>query len=230
MAGHAGFDRSDYPGDDVISWLRANTNLVWCGYYFGPTPSHQGTSWMNKRTKLAELGFGIAPLYLGEQVVPPGSEHRSGPKGTAEGQAAVKFMKEQGFAPGSCVYLDLEDGSLPPRLSDYTKSWITAVDDGGFQPGVYCSHAIAVQVNALAPHLRIWAFNVPTTKPHHSSGPPFREDDPSGSGFLNAVAWQLDQNGTILVPPALDGNLVVDLDTATSPDPGAPASPAPFGA
>ena len=51
MAGHAGFDRSEYPKDGVMDWLKANTNLVWCGYYLGPTPSHSGTSWMGKRKR-----------------------------------------------------------------------------------------------------------------------------------------------------------------------------------
>ncbi len=228
MAGHAGFDRSDYPGDAVMAWLKANTNLVWCGYYFGGAPSHSGTSWMGKRAQLAAAGWGIAPLYVGEQVIPPGSENPSAAKGTADGQQAAKFMADEGFAPGSCVFLDLEDGSLPQRLSDYTAAWITAVTEGGFVPGVYCSHVIAPQVNALAPNLMIWAFKVPTTDAHNSAGPPFREDDPSGSGFPQAVAWQLDQRGTIQVPPAPGGQLDVDLDSATSPDPGAPVLPAPL--
>ncbi len=228
MAGHAGFDRSDYPGDAIIAWLKANTNLVWCGYYFGVAPSHSGTSWIGKRAKLAEAGWGIAPLYVGEQVVPPGSQHRSAAKGTIDGQEAVQFMTDEGFAPGSCVYLDLEAGALPQRLSDYTKSWTRAVEAGGFQPGVYCSHVIATQVSALADNLRMWVFNVPTTEPHDTPGPPFREDNPSGSGFAKAVAWQLDMKATIRVPPAPGGELVVDLDSATSPDPGAPAAPEPL--
>lgn len=228
MAAHAGFDRSDYPGDAVMAWLKANTNLVWCGYYFGVAPSHSGTSWMGKRSQLVAAGWGIAPLYVGEQVIPPGSENPSADKGTIDGNEAAQFMTSEGFAPGSCVFLDLEDGSLPQRLSDYTTTWIQAVAAGGFQPGVYCSHAIADQVNALAPNLNIWAFKVPTTAAHDSAGPPFREDDPSGSGFAQAVAWQLDQNGTIQVPPAPGGKLVADLDSAASPDPGAPAAPAPL--
>jgi hypothetical protein len=165
---------------------------------------------------------------VGEQVIPPGSENPSAAKGANDGKEAVTFMQGEGFAPGSCVYLDLEDGSLPQRLSDYTKSWIQAVAAGGFQPGVYCSHIIANQVNALTTNLRIWAFKVPTTDPHDSPGPPFREDDPSGSGFARAVAWQLDQRGTIRVPPAPGEKLDVDLDSAATQDPGAPASPAPL--
>jgi hypothetical protein len=228
MSGHAGFDRSDYPGDAVMDWLKVNTNLVWCGYYLAPAPSHGGTSWMGKRAKLAGDGWGIAPLYVGEQVIPPGSENPSAAKGTLDGNEAVKFMTHEDFAPGSCVYLDLEDGSLPQHLADYTKEWIKAVAGRGFQPGVYCSHRIADKVNGLAQNVRIWAFSVPTTDAHNSPGPPFRDDNPSGSGFAKAVAWQLDQNGTIRVPPAHNGELVVDLDSAATPDPGAPTPASPL--
>ena len=84
MAGHAGFDRSDYPGDAVMAWLKANTNLVWCGYYFGVAPSHSGTSWMGKRAHLVGAGWGIAPIYVGEQVIPPGSENPSAAKGAID--------------------------------------------------------------------------------------------------------------------------------------------------
>jgi hypothetical protein len=29
MAGIAGFDTRDYPGDDIMQWLYDNTNLYW---------------------------------------------------------------------------------------------------------------------------------------------------------------------------------------------------------
>ena len=29
----AGFDSVAYPGDDVMAWLKANTNLSFAGYY-----------------------------------------------------------------------------------------------------------------------------------------------------------------------------------------------------
>ena len=229
MAGHAGFDRSEYPTDCVMDWLKANTNLVWCGYYLGPTPSHSGTSWMGKRVKLAGDGWGIAPLYVGEQVIPPGSENPSAAKGVIDGKDAVDLMKAEGFAPSSCCYLDLEDGSLPQKLADYTREWTKAVAAGGFQPGVYCSHVIANQVNALAPNLRIWAFKIPTKDPHNTPGPPFRNDDPAGSGFARAVAWQLDQNASI-EPPGIPGGELkpIDFDSANTADPGAPPATAPL--
>jgi Rv2525c-like, glycoside hydrolase-like domain len=222
VPGNAGFDIGDYPGDACMAWLKGNTNLVWCGYYLGPAPSHPDTSWMTRRPALAAAGWGIAPIYVGEQVIPPGSEHPSAAKGQIDGADAAQLLTSDGFAPGSCVYLDLEDGSLPAMLSDYTKAWITAVATGGFQPGVYCSHVIAAAVGAMQPNLPVWAFKVAATAIHPVAGPPFREDDPAGSGFAPAVAWQLDQNGTIGVPPAPGGKLQIDLSSASTADPGAP--------
>jgi len=222
MAGYAGFDCADYPGDACMDWLKANSNLVWCGYYLAPAPSHPDQSWMTRQAVLAAAGWGLAPLYVGEQVIPPGSQHPSAAKGATDGADAVQKLTAEGFAAGTCVFLDLEDGSLPQPLADYTAAWVDAVAAGGFQPGVYCSHVIAGQVNALRPGLSIWAFKVPTTSVHVVAGPPFRQDDPAGSGCAAAQAWQLEQNAQIGVPPAPGGKLTVDLSSAVSPNPSAP--------
>src|ERR1700691_4592878 len=77
MPGIPAFDRSDYPGDDVMTWLRAHTNLQWCGYYFAPAPSHGDTSWMARRSALVAAGWGIAPIYVGQQITGPGSHNPS---------------------------------------------------------------------------------------------------------------------------------------------------------
>ena len=60
MPGFSGFDRSEYPGDAIMAWLKGNTNLAWCGYYLAPAPSHPGTSWMMNRVKLVTDGWGLA--------------------------------------------------------------------------------------------------------------------------------------------------------------------------
>src|ERR1700755_3469138 len=112
MAGFAGFDTDIYPGDSQMAWLKANTNLVWCGYYLAPAPSHHDTSWMGARAALVAQGWGIAPVYLGQQTPAPGSHNPSVGQGTTDGNNAAKLMTGEGFAPGSCVYLDLENG--PP--------------------------------------------------------------------------------------------------------------------
>lgn len=223
MAGFAGFDCFAYPGDAQMAWLQANTNFRFVGYYLAPAPSHGDTSWMGQRAGLQAAGWGIAPVYVGQQLHGPGSHHVNGPQGTTDGNDAVALMSGDGFPAGSCVYLDLEDGPpfAAPR-TDYVSAWIAAVAAGGFQPGVYCSHLFAATLAAAHPNARIWAFKVPTTNPNDVPGTQFDESDPSGSGFPNAFVWQLGQNCKLDLPGAPNPAPVVDLDTARSADPSAP--------
>lgn len=219
MAGFAGFDCSGFPGLDVTGWLKTNTNLHWCGFYLGPAPSHPDKSWMAHHGDLVEQGWGVAPLYVGQQVVGPGSKHPSASQGKIDGRDAVALMKAAGFDDGTFVYLDLENGPpLKPKQRDYVGAWVDAVSAGAFSPGVYCSHGIAAAVNTLRPLARIWAFKVSTTAAHPVPGVNFPDSHPSGSGFVGSFAWQLAQNAVIGVKPPK--KLKVDLDTALTPDPG----------
>jgi hypothetical protein len=104
----AGFDRDVYPGDALMTKLIATTNLKWCGYYLHPAPSHSDGSWMGKRAFLNGIGWGLAPLYVGEQTVGPGSHNPSVAKGLADGNDAVNLMVGEGFPHESCVYLDIQ--------------------------------------------------------------------------------------------------------------------------
>jgi len=221
MAGFAGFDCSGYPGDATMNWLLANTNLVWCGYYLAPAPSHQDTGWMGKQPSLAAAGWGIAPVYLGQQVTGPGSKNPSATTGQEDGEQAAGYMQSEGFPAGSYVYLDIENGPpLTPAQLDYLPAWCAAVIDGGYKPGVYCSHLLGAQIAGLQPGARVWAFKVPVTNPPMAN--PYPSPDPSGSGFAGAFAWQLADDVTI--PTSADGSttLMVDLDSAATADPGAP--------
>ncbi|HKF72862.1 MAG TPA: glycoside hydrolase domain-containing protein [Stellaceae bacterium] len=223
MAGFAGFDAADYPGDGVMAWLKAHTNLVWCGYYLGPAPSHGDTSWMGTRAAITALGMGIAPIYVGQQVTGPGSKSPSLAQGTTDGGEAADLMTSEAFTPGSCVYLDLENGPpLTQPLRDYVAGWYDAVSARGFQPGVYCSHAFADQIHQLRSGARIWAFKVSTVTPHPVPGTNFPTSDPAGCGYTGAFAWQLGQNCQLTVPGAPQGTLLADLDVAVTSDPGAP--------
>ena len=223
MPGFAGFDSADFPGADVMAWLKANTNLVWCGYYLAPAPSHRSTSWMGQRAALQSAGWGVAPVYVGQQLKGPGSHVVTGAQGAIDGADAANLLAGEGFPAGSCVYLDLEDGPPfnPPR-TDYVAAWVDAVAAAGFLPGVYCSHGFAANVRALRPAIRIWAYKVPITAQHPVPGTSFPESDPSGCGYPGAHIWQLDQNGVITVAAAQSGSLEVDLDTALTANPGAP--------
>jgi hypothetical protein len=223
MPGFPGFDSADFPGTDQMAWLKANTNLAWCGYYLGPAPSHPETGWMGRMAALQAAGWGIAPVYVGQQLGGPGQHNVTGPQGTTDGNDAVNLMNGEGFAPGACVYLDLEDGPpfKPPR-TDYVAAWIDAVQQGGFQPGVYCSHGFAADVAALRPGTRIWAFRVATTDEHPVPGVNFPDSDPAGCGYAAAQVWQLGQNCRLNLPGAPLAAPLVDLSSAVTADPGAP--------
>ena len=222
MPGFAGFDCYDYPGLNAMQWLKANTNLSWCGYYLGPAPSHSGTSWMNTRTVLRASGWGIAPIFVGQQITGPGSHDPSAATGMADGRLAAKLMSREGFEGGSFVYLDLENGPpLPDHLEAYTANWCDAVAANGFQPGIYCSHLLALQLHNLRPNCRVWAFHVATTGPHPVPNP-FPDPNPSGCGYVGAYAWQLGQRCQITLPAVGAGRLTVDLNSAITPAPGAP--------
>lgn len=220
MAGFAGFDISGYPGDAIMAWLKQNSNLVWTGFYLGKTPSHTGTDWMSKRATLVHQGWGLAPVYVGQQVTGPGSHHTSGPQGTIDAKETGALLTAAGFPSGSCAYLDLENGPpLTPLQVDYVGHWVDQMIAQGFAPGIYCSHSVAAAVHQVRSTARIWAFKVSTTQPHPVPGHNFPDLHPAGSGYAGASAWQLGQSCIIDVPIAPHGKLTVDLDTAVSPDP-----------
>jgi hypothetical protein len=223
MPGFAGFDTDIFPGLAEMGWLKAHTNLVWCGYYLAPAPSHGDTSWMGQRAALQGMGWGIAPLYVGQQSQGPGHHSVSGPQGRIDGGDAGRLMTAAGFAPGTCVYLDVEGG--PPFDSprtDYVAAWIDAVTATVYRAGVYCSHLFAADVVALRPQTRIWAVKVTTTKEHPFPGTNFPDMPPAGSGFSGAFIWQLAENCRLSLSGAPLANPLVDLDSALTADPGAP--------
>src|SRR5258706_14699190 len=102
MPGFAGFDCSEFPGLAEMTWLKSNTNLTWCGYYLAPAPSHASGSWMGQRPALTGAGWGIAPVYVGQQIQGPGRHNVSGLQGTRDGADAVDLLKSDGFALGRC--------------------------------------------------------------------------------------------------------------------------------
>ena len=65
---HLGFDTYAYPGDDVMrAWRHRDVPYEWVGYYL-PAPCHKGRSWVGKRDRLADMGWGMAVIYVGQQT------------------------------------------------------------------------------------------------------------------------------------------------------------------
>lgn len=221
MTGFAGFDRSDFPGSTVMTWLRANTNLRWCGFYLR-APSHPDQSWTGWRASLIAMHWGFAPIYVGQETMGPGSHNVTAAQGTIDGADACSRMAIAGFPAGSFVYLDLENPD-PAHQDAYAAAWIDAVKANGYGPGVYTSFLDAGQIAALRSGVRIWAFHVRTVSPHNVLGDTFPTFDPSNSGFAGASIWQLDDEAIIACEPAPEGKLTVDLNSASLLDPSVPS-------
>jgi hypothetical protein len=65
---HLGFDTYAYPGDEaMLAWRHTEVPYEWVGYYL-PAPCHKGRTWLGKRERLANMGWGMAVLYVGQQT------------------------------------------------------------------------------------------------------------------------------------------------------------------
>lgn len=66
---HLGFDTYKYPGDDaMLAWREDGSPYEWVGYYLPEAPCHKGVTWAGKRERLADMGWGVAVIYVGQQV------------------------------------------------------------------------------------------------------------------------------------------------------------------
>ncbi len=222
MSAFAGIDCSTYPGSSEMNWLKANTNLSWCGFYLAPAPCHGDTSWMTQRAALVQAGWGLAPTYLGQQVTGAGANPSkvNAQQGTTDGENAASLMKTAGFPSNSRVFLDLENGSpFSTEQSAYVTAWGMAVEAAGYAVGVYCSHTIASEVATACPSAQLWVFYVQSTTGPVITAPVFATPAPSGSGYAAAMIWQYQQNSTLQLAGSPTPSLQVDVDSSTVADP-----------
>jgi hypothetical protein len=157
---HLGFDTHSYPGDRAMrAWrTEAGTPYEWVGYYL-PAPCHKDESWSGTRERLADMGWGVAVIYVGQQtwdgVKGPSraavrraqrdgtlSCHRSlvsGARGTAEADDAIARTAAEGFPAGTVIFLDIEYMDVtPPRMRQYYRAWTERVlAHGRYRPGFY---------------------------------------------------------------------------------------------
>lgn len=214
-------DISIYPGDVVMDDLVENTNLEWSGFYLGPAPSHSDPSWMGKRGRLIGTGWGLAPIYVGQQEPGgPGSHKLTAAQGRLDGDHACKLAKAAEFPNGSIIYLDIEaPAPLTHATGEYLAHWVEVVAALDYRTGVYCSHHLVEPLAALGLELAYWVYKISNLDNGGTKQQPFKDDDPPTIAGINALAWQWTQNCTI---DAANGTLTVDLDTAATPDPSTP--------
>ncbi|UXH76137.1 glycoside hydrolase domain-containing protein [Roseateles amylovorans] len=228
MTYFAGIDTDQFPGLAALSWLKTQTPLAWCAYYLAPAPSHGDRSWCGQRAALLAQGWGVLPVFLGQQTVGPGSHQVNGPQGAVDGKLAVQLAQKEGFSAGATVILDWEDGSAPsPSALDYMRTWMLTVSAGGYQPGLYCSHVLApslvaaVAPNPPLPPPPVWAWRVSETAPHPFAGDLRQLDpiDPGHCGYPDAAIWQFEQNATLSLPGTPCDGLCVDLSWSLESQP-----------
>jgi hypothetical protein len=231
---HLGFDRSAYPGDAVMQSLWSSTPLAFVAPYLAPAPSHGNAAWMAAMPALRAMGWGFAPVYVGQQSPGgPGSHILTDAQGKADAQQAAALGAMAGFATGSVLYLDIEiGGNLPTSHLTYVKSWVKEVQDNtDYWAGVYCSFShTAAQVNAECGEIPTWVFHPIDSGPSTVDLSAEVAPDPANSGFPPALAWQYRMS----LAGAVDLTWIdsatgqsrrlaqVDLDTAWCLDPSNP--------
>ncbi len=66
---HLGFDTYAYPGDNaMLAWRQEGAPYEWVGFYLPSAPCHKGDTWSGKRQRLTDMGWGLAVIYVGQQV------------------------------------------------------------------------------------------------------------------------------------------------------------------
>jgi hypothetical protein len=141
--GFVGFDRNEYPGDAALPALRKHFSFV--GYWLTNPPGGSANSWKGKRQILLARGFGFAVLADGRtdsEIL--GARKRQGLKpaelGGKDGAAAVAAARREGFAAGTILFLDQEEGGrLLAEQAEYLRGWTEKVGGGGYRAGVYAS-------------------------------------------------------------------------------------------
>jgi hypothetical protein len=225
---YGGFDSLAYPdaaATGTMRWLKQNTNFAFAGYYLAPAPARPDSQWMGKRAALAGQGWGFAPVYVGQQEADhPGTHVLTAAQGGLDAAAAAHLMQGEGFAAGSFVYLDCEEGGAASAATiAYVAAWYDAViTDGRFAPGLYCSYTTAASLLAVRPFARLWVWKLRDPPP---TAPDRPARDPNGSSVAQATIWQYGQNRPIAFPGSPAPHLTLDLDCSSLADPSAPIVP-----
>jgi hypothetical protein len=239
-----GFDTHTFPGEKTMrAWKNEpGAPYSWVGYYL-PSPCHKDGSWVGKRQLLADMGWGMAVVYVGQQtwgrnpktlspdqmaqMIKSGTacnaDLLSTVRGAADGADAIAVSEREGFAPRSIIFLDIERMEVMPQaMRDYYRAWAKALlVDGRYRPGVYVHkwNAQAVYDDLKAEFAAAGVNEEPRI--WIASGTGFDEGKaPQDVGFAFAGVWQ----GMIDVARAVASiKLPVDVNVSKWTSPSDPA-------
>ncbi len=200
---YAGFDRNDYPGDDLLPALRRSFSFT--GYWLNPPPGESSNSWTGKRSLLREHGFGFLILFNGRRDAElTGKDAAS--QGRADAASAIAAARREGFPRGAVLFLDQEEGGrLLPEQNAYLYAWVDRVRQSEYRPGVYCSGIEAgsgsdristaqdivshERETPLRSAIALWVFN-DQCPPSPGCVLPHTALSPGMSGSTQARVWQ----------------------------------------
>jgi Domain of unknown function (DUF1906) len=132
-----GFDRNDYPGDNLLAAL--HRSFSYTGYWLNNPPTEHSNSWAGKRATVKANGFGFLILFNGRLDAELKGKDAAA-LGRSDAAAAISAAKKEGFPARAIVFLDQEEGGrLLPEQSAYVFSWVEAVRTSQYRAGVYCS-------------------------------------------------------------------------------------------
>jgi hypothetical protein len=244
---YLGFDRNEYPGDDVLSSLRAT--FAFTGYWLNNPPGASNNSWTGKRNVLLSHGFGFLVLFNGRLDKEIRAVADPAALGRADAEKAAKSAVREGFPANTIIFLDVEEGGrMLPEQKAYIYAWADGIKGAGFRSGVYCSgipakedtrHTVItaedLKQNAAGRDLAFWVANDACPPSPGCAVSP----QPPAVGMSRipfADVWQYAQSPrralltrSCRVPYAPDGNcyapgeklnrLFLDLNAASAPDP-----------
>ncbi len=244
---YLGFDRNLYPGDSSLPILRKS--FAFTSYWLSPPPGEKSNTWKGKRELLLSHGFGFLLLYRGRDSSELKNETDAMGKGIQDSRDAAASAKSEGFAAGTIIFLDIEEGGrLPASYHLYLRAWSEELKRAGFRAGVYCSGmpvkegpgvtittADDVRNDAASCGIAIWAY-IDFCPPSPGCAFPQHPPPPSSSGIGYAAVWQFAQSprrkeftahcpakyhkdGNCYAPNDTAHKWFLDVNTATSPDP-----------
>jgi hypothetical protein len=242
---YLGFDRNDYPGDNLLPAL--HRSFSYTGYWLNNPPGANNNSWTGKRAVLKANGFGFMILYNG-RLDKEFKGKDAAALGRSDATAAVAAAKGEGFGPDAILFLDQEEGGrLLPEQSAYLFAWIDTVRGSQYKPGVYCSGIPVAEgsgkittAEQIASHERnkgvaLWVWN-DECPPAPGCAMPRKSLVPASSGISKALVWQYAKSPRTELARqcgstyAADGNCYapylpnsaqtfLDLDLSSSADP-----------
>jgi Domain of unknown function (DUF1906) len=249
-AAYLGFDRNVYPGDDAVPILRKT--FAYSSYWISPPPGEKINTWTGKRQLLQSQGFGFMVLFRGRESRELKTAAKAKEKSALDARDALASAQSEGFAKGTVIFLDIEEGGrLPATYHAYLRNWIDQVAKAGYRAGVYCSGVPAsegkgvtiltsddIRRNIGPRELIYWIFN-DFCPPAPGCGTPKNPPPVSAGGVPYAAVWQFAQSprrkertarcaatyhtdGNCYAPGDVSHAWFLDVNSATSPDPSAP--------